>query len=182
MAMERDTFRFSDWLVSANGLERSRVKYGMSWLKGNKLPYFSITLEREERRNLQSNYWEYSGGGAALEEIAEKFPALAGLVKWHLCDQDGTPMHYIANATFWYEIATHARERGPYDKDPIGSFKAVVVYGAIPEDDQEEIKLTFKPRELRDILEGRLPLLQAAFKREMAAADVTFILPAEMAS
>lgn len=39
-------------------------------------------------------------GGCMHELIAEEFPALAPLVKWHLCSTDG-PMHYPGNALFF---------------------------------------------------------------------------------
>lgn len=180
--MNRDTFRFSDYFVSADGLERSRVKYGMSWLKGNQLPYFSITLEREERRSVESTSWKYSGGGAALKEIAEKFPALAPLVKWHMCDQNGTLMHYIANAVFWYEIARGERKAGPYDKNPLGSFKSCAAWGAVASDGELNTSALMSTVSMRTRLQERLPLLQATFKREMEAAGVTFILPVETVS
>lgn len=38
-------------------------------------------------------------GGCIHEEIAQYFPELAPLIKWHLFDQSG-PMHYIANTLY----------------------------------------------------------------------------------
>lgn len=38
-------------------------------------------------------------GGCIHEDIAEHFPELAPLLKWHLTSSDG-PMHYIANTTY----------------------------------------------------------------------------------
>lgn len=166
-----DTFRLTNWLVSSNGLERRRVKYGMIWLPGNQLPYFSITLEREEKK--RNNRWYDAGGGAALEEIAENFPALAPLVKWHLCDQDGTPMHYLANAIFWYEIATGVRECGPREtkESAMKSFRSCAIWTDHVSDPGVSVDV------MRKLLPSRLPSLRATFKREMAEADVTFILP-----
>lgn len=37
--------------------------------------------------------------GCLHDEIAEKLPELAHLIKWHLCSSDG-PMHYIANTLY----------------------------------------------------------------------------------
>ena len=38
-------------------------------------------------------------GGCLHEEIANSFPELKPLIKWHLCGSDG-PMHYIANTVY----------------------------------------------------------------------------------
>jgi hypothetical protein len=38
-------------------------------------------------------------GGCLHDEIAEAFPELAPLIKWHLCASDG-PMYYISNTVF----------------------------------------------------------------------------------
>jgi len=38
-------------------------------------------------------------GGCLHEDIAEIFPELAPLIKWHLCSADG-PMHYLQNTIF----------------------------------------------------------------------------------
>lgn len=39
------------------------------------------------------------GGGCLHSLIAERMPALAPLIKWHLCSTDG-PMHYIGNTLY----------------------------------------------------------------------------------
>jgi hypothetical protein len=39
-------------------------------------------------------------GGACHELIAEHFPELVPLIKWHLVSTDG-PMHYIENTMYW---------------------------------------------------------------------------------
>lgn len=39
------------------------------------------------------------GGGCCHAEIAEAFPELAGVIKWHLCSSDG-PLHYVANTVY----------------------------------------------------------------------------------
>jgi len=41
----------------------------------------------------------WKSGGCLHNEIAERFPELAPLIKWHLCSTDG-PMHYIANTVY----------------------------------------------------------------------------------
>lgn len=60
---------------------------------GNGHETFAITA------NIRENGREYMGG-CCHEEIAKHFPALAPLIKWHLCSTDG-PMHYPANALYF---------------------------------------------------------------------------------
>jgi len=42
--------------------------------------------------------------GCIHEEVANAFPELVPLIKWHLCSSDG-PLHYVANSLY------HARDR-----------------------------------------------------------------------
>lgn len=39
-------------------------------------------------------------GGCLHDDIAQVFPELAGLIKWHLSSTDG-PIHYVANTLYW---------------------------------------------------------------------------------
>lgn len=86
------------------------VTYGMEYLKGNPLPYFSITGEIRDKHNIMECC------GCLRDEIALHFPHLVPLITWHLCNQDGTPMHYIANGLYWAAGAIDLKERwGPGD-------------------------------------------------------------------
>lgn len=62
---------------------------------------FAITAEvrRPGGRDIEA-------GGCMHEEIAQVFPELAPLIRWHLVSTDG-PMHYIANTVY------HAKQHGP---------------------------------------------------------------------
>lgn len=42
---------------------------------------------------------DVDAGGCLHDDIAEVFPELAGLIKWHLVSSDG-PMHYFANTVY----------------------------------------------------------------------------------
>lgn len=53
---------------------------------------FSVTADL-----LQDGEW--SAGGCLHDEIREHMPALAPLLKWHLCGTDG-PLHYVANTLY----------------------------------------------------------------------------------
>ena len=93
---------------------RIRAKYGMHYIKGNKRPYFSITADIQDK--LANGRWYDSGGGCCHDEIAEAFPELADLIPWHLCDDDGSPMYYIANAIYWAELEARVSrwQKGPH--------------------------------------------------------------------
>jgi hypothetical protein len=76
-----------------------KVYGGLHFLKGNKMPYFSLT------------YWEHAkgrpnseeAGGADHEHILRFHPQFADLADMHLSDMDGVPMHAEGNG--WYNLA-----------------------------------------------------------------------------
>lgn len=70
--------------------------------------------------------------GQIRSEVLEAFPLLAPVAAWHLAT-GGEPMHYIANAQFWFDMHTGKRERKQYDPDPVPAFAATIHYGAIVE-------------------------------------------------
>ena len=63
---------------------------------GNGHETFAITgtIDRYER-----GAWRDDAGGCIHDEIVKHFPALAPLIKWHLCSTDG-PLHYVANTVY----------------------------------------------------------------------------------
>lgn len=62
---------------------------------------FGITCTIKSRKYGES-------GGCQHEEIAERFPELAHLIKYHGCTADG-PLHYIANTMYWIENKEYKR-------------------------------------------------------------------------
>lgn len=60
-------------------------------------------------------------GGCIHEDIAEHFPELAPLLKWHLTSTDG-PLHYVANTVYHADQhgATHAWVYYTGAADPLG--------------------------------------------------------------
>ena len=69
---------------------------------GNGHNTFSVTADIT--RKGANGQWHDHAGGCCHDEIAEHFPELAPLLKWHLCSSDG-PMHYIPNTVY------HASDR-----------------------------------------------------------------------
>ena len=78
-----------------------KPNYGMHYIHGNRRPYFSLTATIYQRH--RSGLMEDVGGGCCHDDIAKSHPELAELVPFHLWDQDGTPMHFVANGTHWLE-------------------------------------------------------------------------------
>ncbi len=82
--------------------------------------------------------------GCIHDEIAEHFPELAPLIKWHLVSSDG-PLHYVANTTYHAGDLDFARNSAVW-----------------PEATDEQLSL---PKdELTKLLEARLPALIAEFR------------------
>lgn len=77
---------------SGHGTEKFTVYGGLHYIRGNKLPYFSLT------------YWQggpNGSGGAGHEEILKHFPQFAALAALHLSDIYGKPMHSESNGWYW---------------------------------------------------------------------------------
>lgn len=78
------------------------VNYGFHQI-GNQRPYFSITAE-QYRKGTGGRYYE-DCFGCCHDLIARRFPELAELIPFHLSDCYAIPMHYVANAVYWAELA-----------------------------------------------------------------------------
>lgn len=63
---------------------------------GNGHNSFAITADI---KRLNRTRWVDDSCGCCHKEVARVFPALAPLLKWHLCSSDG-PMHYLANTLY----------------------------------------------------------------------------------
>ncbi|OGT57961.1 MAG: hypothetical protein A3E01_07930 [Gammaproteobacteria bacterium RIFCSPHIGHO2_12_FULL_63_22] len=145
------------------------VTYGIDYdfaRQHNQAPYFSLTCQIDEK--LRNGRWREAGGGADHKSIVKRFPELAPLVQWHLTGTEG-PMHYLANAKYWWEQwkGISRWERRPYDPDPLEAFKHTTVWGAVPTDEQ----FNLHEHELWEIVESylndRLPALLASFEADM---------------
>jgi len=89
---------------------------------GNKRPHFSVTGQLWD-----SEGWYRRGGpdgrmracGQLHTEIARAFPQLAPVIAVHHADDDGRPMHAVANAWFAYSGEWHAYDHAsPYGPRP----------------------------------------------------------------
>jgi hypothetical protein len=82
---------------------------------GNSYPYYSITgtVKKLDKRFRDP----YVAGGCIHDTILEHYPELAPLVKVHLSEADGVPMHAEANARYWAGLSTYP------DGSPMGEYK-----------------------------------------------------------
>jgi hypothetical protein len=153
---------------------RIRATYGMDYAfarRNNQEPYFSLTGEIE--RQARNNRWMGAGAGMVHEELVKHFPQLGEIVHWHLSSLVG-PMHYIANAKYWWEDWTHGVGAFPRIS-PLRAFASTIAWGALPGEDSEAglaSEMTRPWYEVRDWLSARLTQLQRAFRNDMEAIGV----------
>lgn len=95
-----------------------KVVGGLHYLKGNRLPYFSLTVD-VHRKGFPN---QCQSGGCDHETILKYYPKYADLAALHLSDIDGVPMHAEANGWYWMAGAAsdHFGEKyhGGKDKTP----------------------------------------------------------------
>jgi hypothetical protein len=119
-----------------NGMRhRIQANYGVDYGFGTQHrqePYFSVTGTIDiQARN---NRWMDSAGGMLHDEISKRIPILRPYLKWHLVGPEG-PMHYFANAKYWFETAQGKEEESRFPTNPIEAFKHTIVLGAFPGDE-----------------------------------------------
>ncbi len=134
-----------------------RAIYGFNQI-GEQKPYFSIT----------GKGWRFDGtssvAGCCHDEIKEAFPELAPLIRWHLVDNTGVPMHYIDNGMYWHQNKN-------WD-----NMASTIVLGAAP-DDHEWFEVIKKEAGWAEKwLKDRLPYLLGAMTAEMVKYGISLIL------
>ena len=72
------------WITVTLGLDLDFAK------KNKQEPRFTITGESR------------LGAGCIHDEIHEHFPRYRNIIRWHHCGLETGPMHYIANALYWW--------------------------------------------------------------------------------
>jgi hypothetical protein len=85
---------------------------------GNSFPYYSIT---GSVKKLDKRYRDpVITCGCIHDIILEHYPELAPLVKVHLGEADGTPMHAEANSRYWSGLSKWADGRAMSPRDNYG--------------------------------------------------------------
>jgi hypothetical protein len=114
--------------------------------------------------------------GCIHEEIAEHFPELQHLIRWHLCSTDG-PLHYVANTLYlagdrdcWGLQKGQVNATGRVGEGKERELDAARRSAIWPEATDEELM----DERLRGRLEDRLPALMAEFQRDIEAFGFTY--------
>lgn len=105
--------------------------------------------------------------GCIHEEIAEHFPELRHLLKWHGCTTDG-PLHYIANTVYRAGDRDHWGKAGEKERDLDAARRSAIWPDATDE------QLCSSKEELTALLEARLPALLKEFRRDVEAFGFTY--------
>lgn len=150
--------RTTEWRPYQDG--QMRVIYGFKTL-GPQEPYFSIIAEFAYPGDAPGDY----DSSAASPIIAEVFPELTSLIRWHLCFRRSGPMHYLDNGRFWYQEYQRKADDAALD-----AFKRTVVFGALPTDLIPAADAD--TGELLTWLEQRRTRLQQVFVADMRAAGL----------
>ena len=122
--------------------------------KYNQRPHFSITLDVTEGKRWVS-------GGADSDTIAEVFPELANVLRWHLADHSATPKY---------------EDRYNYGPEKLAAhLKSCMAWGALPSErdwtgDSPE---TWDRETLRVYLVTRQAALMDNMRADLAAVGVT---------
>lgn len=82
--------------------EHGTIEFGLRYIRGNPLPYFTVTAAGREKDRRGAGY---DFGGCCHELILAAAPDLKPLVDLHGGYVDGTPSHAEANG--WYWLAGH---------------------------------------------------------------------------
>jgi hypothetical protein len=147
---------------------RIRAEYGMHKI-GDQEPYFAIT---GETRALHRTRWVDDSAGAIHDEIAKHIPKLAPFIKWHLVSYKGGPMHYLANAGYWWDIASGRHQVAESERgrvDPVRAFMNTIVFGALENDEMPPLETPTEA--VLEWLRWRQPALRSAFKEAMMEAS-----------
>lgn len=82
--------------------EKTVIKISLDDDCKNGHEHFSLTADIYEQT---PRGWREAGGGCCHEHILKLTPELAPFAAIHLSDQNGVPMHAIANAWYWFQGA-----------------------------------------------------------------------------
>ena len=147
------------------------------------LPYFSVTGEWYDnwhyaRRNSHTRAGECQSSGCSV--IPSNNKLISKLALFHLCDSDGTPMHYNANGAYTCGLTTPCAE-----KTEVLSIQRFYLWPDVPGDDPVDALLEFlkaglpKNADYWDVYYGqkRLVALQAAMHQALAEAEIAWANP-----
>lgn len=152
---------------------RIQARYGLHKI-GTQEPYFSVTGSID--RAIPGGRWYEESGGQLHKEIAKHFPQLRPLLKWHLVSIEKGPMHYLANADFWWKEYQSLQGK-PGERIALENFKDTIIFGGVAGDRLPPEDAT--PAEIRGWLTHRLPVLMRNFHRALDENGILPMLPSK---
>ncbi len=172
------------------GKYQGTVSYGMHYIYGNSQPYFSITGDIY-RLPKGSKNWQENSGGCLHDLIRKKAKHLAPLISFHLCGQDGLPMHYLENGYYWYKenlktFKSYIRLAEGEIIPEVPKIELPVILNDngteidLPEKEQGKIIEKARKKFITDWLRTRELKLKAEFEEVMKQFDVEFISQEEI--
>lgn len=106
-----------------NGQMNVEIRFDDECKNGHQTFAITASVYTAESRRMR----DIAAGGCMHEEIANVFPELAPLIRWHLMSTD-SPMHYVANAVYHASDRDHNGRR----KGEPSAWEHVVYFGTSP--------------------------------------------------
>ena len=120
------------WTVDLPDRYRFNARAALDHIEGNRRPHFTTTGELLNLRRRGDNQIEACG--QMQEETRAHFPEMAPLLAIHSSDDDGTPMHALENARYWFGLCyfdpkTRLRPMSPHTEYSNQTFETDPVDG-----------------------------------------------------
>jgi len=171
--MSKKTTEWREWTHTSGMRYRTRATYGIDHdfaRANNQDPHFSLTGETEVMIN--RGRWREDSCGQLHDDIAKVFPELAELRHFHLMGVTSGPLHYEANAVFWWREGQANGWDSPVKYStttPRKCMDVTIARGALPLDETVAGDMTTckDADELRFLLRLRLPDLLAYLRMAM---------------
>jgi len=110
--------------------------------------------------------WVEQSFGLLLGLVQTHAVHLQNLFRWHLRYRDGLPVHYIANALFYYDLFHETKDSGI-----LKSLMAHISYLDLPDDEQFDIRQKHEKATLIKWLQERTPKLKALMEFDLNNAN-----------
>jgi hypothetical protein len=144
------------------------IQYGTHKI-GEQIAYVCVTVTGwSQGRFYRGRQREPDFYGGCHELVFKHAPELKELIDLHLTSVDGVPMHYIENAKYWWECATHTSKWSGQEKRSTKEcaeiFRKHVLRGALPGDElmpDPESMLGWEKSGIEEFLNKRREPLQA---------------------
>lgn len=157
--------RFYGKIIEPRETYRIEAVANMHYIFGNSSPYFAITAD------MRNSLGREEACGCLHDEICLAIPELRPYIKWHLTGLEG-PMHYEANAVFYWQQWRHETKYLAQHYDPYEAFQRLTQWGLYGNETDEYLRYLFHSQDvtesqMRSILRHRRPILMHNFTLDM---------------